>query len=452
MVHLQKTCRIVTSCIVSAGLALVAADGPVSDETAGAPTVGNASEEPSRLSVLPSWLKLGAEFRARVELTRHVDFEPRSQDTYYLSRLRFEVGVQPSSWLRLHLQGQDASAPAFNDRSALEGIANALDVRQAYAEFGGGETGPWALRAGRQELSFGDERLVGADNYWDALGQTFDALRLTYAKPSFRLDWFGAFLLPPRHGRLDRAATGNQLYGFYSSFANGPGGAVVEPYFLWKSSRRLLDEAGRSGHHDVYTWGVRAEGDLPRRFDYNVELALQRGHVLRDSIAAWAGHWEIGYKLREPEDAPRVALEYNFGSGDGDPEDGHRRTFDELYPAGYNGFGMSDPFAWMNSHNLSGYAEWKVSRRWQLSLGYRGFWLATLRDGLYLDPETWLARDPGAPSSHVGNQVSFLATHEFSKRWQLHFGYARFFPGSYLKHSSYDGALSTPFVMWNYRF
>ena len=54
----------------------------------------------------------------------------------------------------------------LNAGSGLEGQRNALDVRQGYAELGHPEEG-WQMRVGRQELSVGDARLVGADNYWD---------------------------------------------------------------------------------------------------------------------------------------------------------------------------------------------------------------------------------------------------------------------------------------------
>ncbi|MGL1386193.1 alginate export family protein, partial [Vibrio parahaemolyticus] len=75
---------------------------------------------------------------------------------------------------------------------------NPLDVRQVYVEFGA-KTSGWNFRAGRQELIYGEERLVGASN-WGNVGRSFDAARLSYMTKSARLDWFGGTVVAPIKG------------------------------------------------------------------------------------------------------------------------------------------------------------------------------------------------------------------------------------------------------------
>jgi len=261
---------------------------------------GNPAPEPSPQELaggpLPAWLKLGAELRGRAEGNRDVNFERGFHDRGYLNRVRLDVGIEPRSWLRFHWQGQDSRGLAFRDRPTAETLTNSLDMRLAYAELGNLEQGAWGLRVGRQELAFGDERLVGADNYWDAFGLSFDAVRLSVGKGRLRIDGFAALPVAATYGRLDRITAGEQLYGCYTRITHRGSGAL-EPYFLWRHSREALDEWDGFGTRDVHTYGVRGAGDLPRNFDYNLETAFQRGHVVDDRIGAWAGHWELGYKL-----------------------------------------------------------------------------------------------------------------------------------------------------------
>ena len=396
-------------------------------------------------------MKWGVEFHGRLELPSALNFEADRDDRFYLNRVRLWAGIEPTSWLRFYVQGQDARAPGFGDPEGLDSVVHHMDFRQVYADFGRPK-GTWGVRVGSQELAFGDERLVGADNYWDALGQTFDAVRLSYQRPGLRLDGFGAFVVAPTCQHLVRPSSGNQLYGLYASLDKGPRGSVIEPYLFWKSNRRVGDGVGPLGDSDVFSYGVRTAGNLPARLDFNVEMALQGGHEAEESIRAWAGHWELGVRPFRADFGPRLGAEYNFASGDTHPGDGRHTTFDDLYPAGYNKYGMADPFAWRNLRNLSGGVDWSLSKRWRLGFGYRAFWLASIQDGLYTKGDSFLTRNPEATSDHVGNQASLMATWEFSKSWQFYVGYARFFPGTYLTDSSYRGRFSTPYFMVHYKF
>ena len=392
----------------------------------------------------PSWMTWGLEYRGRLELPTAINFDPDRDDQFHLNRIRLWAGIGTTPWLRFYAQAQDARAPGFSDASARDSVVHHLDLRQLYADFGRAQ-GTWGFRLGRQELAFGDERLVGADTYWDALGQSFEAARLTFRSPGLRLDAFGSFAVVPTRERLARPTTANHLYGLYASLDRAHGGSVIEPYLLVKRNRRGIES-------DLITYGLRAAGGLPARLDYNLEMALQGGYEALESIRAWAAHWEIGIRPFPADFAPRLAAEYNFASGDSHPGDGRHTTFDDLYPAGFNKFGMADPFAWRNTRNVSGSVDWGLGKRWKLGAGYRALWLASIQDGLYTKGDDCLTRNPNASGHHVGDQASLMLAWDISNSWQVHLGYSRFFPGSYLIDSSFRGRYSTPFFMLSYKF
>jgi hypothetical protein len=408
---------------------------------------GNSAQ---RDQALPGWLKAGAEVRGRAEGFTGIGYIPGHNDGYYLHRLRLDLAVEPLQELRFFVQAQDAQAPGFR-KPVPNGVANTFDLRQGYAELGSVEKGSWGFRFGRQELSFGEERLVGPSN-WSNVSRTFDAARLSYARPGVRLDLFASALVVPINGEFDRPRTANKLYGFYSSFDGLLRGSEVQPYFFWKTNTSVRDERGRLGDLDVYTYGLRAAGKLPHRLDYSLELAFQSGRAATDVIRAWAGHWLLGYAPWKKERMPHLVAEYNYASGDDDPRDGRRRTFDQLFPTNHSKYGITDRVGWRNMRDAMGGIEWKPASRWTLNVDYHAFWLANRLDALYAAGGALSVQNPKATSSRVGDEIDIQASYQFSARLQLGFGYAHLFPGEYLKQSTKGSGVTYPYVLWTCRF
>src|SRR5688572_1409875 len=78
---------------------------------------------------------------------------------------------------------------------------------------------------------------------------------------------------------------------------------------------------------------------------------------------AWAGHWVLGYTLPTVPSKPRLVAEYNYASGDKDPADGQRGTFDQLYPTPHDKYGLADQVGWRNIHNARAGVEFKPSAK-----------------------------------------------------------------------------------------
>jgi hypothetical protein len=394
---------------------------------------------------LPGWLKAGVELRGRAESNN--GFDSASSDQIYLNRLRLDAAIQPTPWVRFFLQAQDARVLSPGSGKDYESLRNTFDLRQAYVDFGHAEGG-WQLRAGRQEIAVGDERLVGADNYWDCFGQAFDAIRLGFGGSRFHVDAFSGFRVQPARRRLDPFDTASRISGLSVHFKTR-GDGVLEPYFRWKRGSHTLDLSEHPGYRDVLTPGVRAQGPLPHSLDYNVELALQRGHVVDDGISAWAGHWELGWKPLGEEFKLRLALEYNYASGDKDPADGRHGTFDDLYPAGFNKYGMADPIAWRNIRYPALGVEMPITRRWTAYGGYRLFRLASVHDGLYPGGDQCLVRNPAATGAEVGSHVLVSAGYARPGQWRFSAGYGYLSPGTYLRQSGYQKAVRAAYLQFS---
>ena len=390
---------------------------------------------------LPAWLKLGAELRGRLEVNTATGFLRGNDDGYYLHRLRLNAALEPHSQIRFFIQVQDSHAPGLGQTPAPASVVNTLDLRQGYLETGAAGTG-WSLRVGRQDILLGEERLVGAAG-WGNVTRSFDAARLSYKRKGARLDWFASAVVVPLNGSFDHPRLANGFYGFYSSFDNLVKNSTVEPYVLWKTAS--------AGDLDVYTVGARAVGKLPRGFDHGLEMAFQVGHAAREDIRAWAGHWVLGYTLPVRKPPPRLLFEYNYASGDRDPTDGRRGTFDQLYPTNHYKYGTADRIGWRNIRDLMPGLEWRPTAKWRFNLDWHRFWLASLRDALYTEAGAALLRAAAASHRRVGDELDFQLSWQLGNRLTLGAGVAHIFPGPYLKQAGRGAAVSYPYLMWSYR-
>src|SRR4029077_6839932 len=76
-----------------------------------------------------------------------------------------------------------------------------LDLRMAYGEFGGARN---MVRAGRQELAFGEQRLLGHLN-WVNDARSFDGGRATIAPKPFKFDVFATSVVTIQPEAFDKS-------------------------------------------------------------------------------------------------------------------------------------------------------------------------------------------------------------------------------------------------------
>ena len=399
---------------------------------------------------LPSWLQFNGQYRNRVEHSGGIRFE-RPADTYDLSQLRLEVIIHPVNWLTLVGETQDAEA-FFNQRiPSAPPYQNTWDIRQAYIKLGDSKNGWVDFVAGREMLSFGEERLIGPSD-WLNMGRTFDTLHLTLHHPGVKVSLFASSVIVARDGVIDHHIQGNNLHGMYASFDRILPGSVIEPYVLWRvapAGVKLAENAGR-GHLNEVTTGMRLAGKLPAKFNYGVEMALQTGSLGPDSIHAWAGHWLVGRTFEPIPAKPRVFVEANHASGTKDPNSRSWGTFDQLYPSSHNKLGFADQVGWRNIEQWRAGVEQNLAK-WKFTETYEDFRLASIRDGLYASSGALLAQSPlGSTGRHVGREFDAWAEWQWRKTVEVGFGYAQFFSGEFLKRTTAGRDYHYPFFYVTY--
>ena len=272
-----------------------------------------------------------------------------SPDNYYASRLRVELGFKPTSWLRFFAQAQDTRVGAYNKSPAPNTLYDPLDLRQGYVELN--FEGKTSVRfcAGRQEMAFGAERLIGPADW--GISRTFDALDLTLSAGRVKADLIAgsAVLIDPTC--FDPHKPGEHFYGAYGSLRRVLPGMNIEPYLLFKQTLNVKSETAAFGDALVISPGARVFGTAPGRIDYTVEVVAQRGSYSSDKVRALGDSAVLGWTLFDVAVKPRLSVEYNYASGDATAKDGERSTFDQFYPSNHSYYGMIDQFGWKNMKN-----------------------------------------------------------------------------------------------------
>ncbi len=385
-----------------------------------------------------------------------------NDNSYLLLREKVHLGYAPVSWLAIYFEGRDSSTTGDDRNPNPE--ADQLDLHQAFVRIGDTKVFPLTARIGRQELVYGDERLIGNGD-WGNIPRAFDAAKLRFENTHFGVDGFVARVVIPDNHNFNVANDYDWFSGIYASTTKLIPKQETQLYLLSRNSSAKAASAqagsliGLPSARDIYTFGLRVKSlaGLLNGWDYGAELAGQLGSINlpvpgvgnrrleHEALAASAGG---GYTWADAFGAPRVGLEYNFASGDRDPTDGKNETFENLFPTNHRLYGYMDFVGWRNIHNPRLSASIKPAKPINLTLDYHLFWLADGHDFFY--PEAGGGRGaggstvPGEPlsygrnpqfSSFIGSEVDWDILYSPARWAMLRAGYGHFFVGNYIKRS-----------------
>ena len=400
---------------------------------------------------LPKWIQFGGEYRIRWEGFEHSQFRPGNDDFYVLNRVRLNLTLRPATWMKVFAQGQDARVWGIDRITHLPPYQDTFNLRQAYIELGS-ESNPFTLRTGRQEITFAEERLVGASN-WSNVARTFDAVRLDARSRLIRVSAFASSAVVAREGNFDQHTQGNNLHGMFASAERLIPRTKLEPFLFWRLNPRVRSELGASGKLDTRTAGLRISSNVTKSLQFVSEMVVQRGNFATDAVSAWAGHWRVEQLLGKRY-APKLRLEYNYATGDRDPRDGRIQTFDVLYPTPHDKYGLADQVGWKNVEHAAAIFEAKPRPRIALQGKFHTWWLASATDGLYNAPGTLIVpRDAtGRSGRHVGEELDVQGLWNPGKNVNVGLGLGHIFPEEFLKTRTPGASYTFPYVMLNYVF
>ena len=154
---------------------------------------------------LTPWLQVRGEFRTRIEGFTGGGFGD-TKDAYWMDRFRLNATVRPAKSLAFVVQAQDARTFDKTAGSQAAPFRDTLDLRMAYGEIGSKHT----VRIGRQELAFGEQRLLG-HLAWVNTARSFDGARATIKGKLGQIDGFAASVVTIDPEGFDKSGNGNLI-------------------------------------------------------------------------------------------------------------------------------------------------------------------------------------------------------------------------------------------------
>ncbi len=422
--------------------------------------------------------KIGAGF---TDAGSNWDFSKRRVDdnnnSYLLSRFMPRVGYIGK---RVAFTVEARASSSFGDErynatAPGKGLAendSGIDLHQAFLFVGNHKEFPVSLKIGRQELNYGDQRLIGPFK-WNNNMRTFDALKVRWQNPLFGVDVFTGGLVYNDANNLNKSNSQDHFSGAYFNFPTLLKNEITEGYFLARNVERGIATDNWSGvaapfrfpgAQDTYTAGIRVK-TKPNAYDpwdYGYELMYQFGNrtavfpattvaaalaAPRLSHHAYAWVVQGGYTWTQSTIQPRLALIYSAGSGDKSATDTKSGTFQNLFPTNHLFYGYMDLSSLQNLHDIRLAYTLKPTTTSTIALEGHSHFLNRTSDFWYNVagvPRNFAGAAVGSGggyrinpsySKHVGNELDLVAAWTFKPYAQIEAAACRYFRGDYIKQS-----------------
>jgi hypothetical protein len=393
------------------------------------------------------YLSLGGQVRYRYEYFDDANFGagPQDDDGYHLIRILAHADLHVGENLRFFVQGKSA---LIEDRDggprAIDG--DELDVQQAFGEFAfrfNNDRDRAMIRAGRQDLNYGAERLIGVAD-WTNVRRTFDGVRGSIGISNHTVDLFWVMPVLVHNESLNESDDDTNFVGIYDVISlpdfMREARTKVDIYGLWLGRDNTAPSPAPSNESDTFTLGAHLFTN-PRPWDLDMEADWQFGEAGDDDIMAWSFAIEGGYTLPNTW-SPRLILGFDIASGDDDPTDGDRQTFNQLFPSAHPYFGFIDAIGRQNIIDVHGGLSFQLAPTVSLLFEHYFFWRQNTHDAMYNALGAPVIGAGGSSANYIGSEFDALLTVKLDRHWSGYAGYSHFFAGDFVEEVGAAGGVS----------
>jgi hypothetical protein len=281
------------------------------------------------------------------------------------------------------------------------------------------------VKLGRQELSYSNERMVGAVG-WSNIGRSFDGGLACLGYDAVTLDLFGMNIAetepyPASVTPASVAATPDQGQYFFGLYLKWKAAAShdVHAYALYQGNH-LQSGDGFIGFKRT-TLGAYAKGNIDA-FVYEAEAAYQGGERGAADVSAHALTGSAGYRFSgSPVEAVTAGLEYLSGT-----------------PSGGTAYSSFDP-PFATAHKFHGFMDYFTNIPAQT--GDRGLvdlvGRAGFRFGEALTAGVWYHNlrlaEGGSGEDLLGDEFDVTAKYQYAKSLSFEAGASAFLPGPLMR-------------------
>jgi hypothetical protein len=392
-------------------------------------TVGFMQESQAKgIELADGKIILGTEARIRYEFFENTDFtSAQDRRDFVVTRLRPSLTFLPHEQLEILFQPQftgawgESSSTLVNSGAAgaSSGSLNdpVLGLHQAYLRYAPIDW--FAMTAGRQELIYGDQLVIGNVD-WNNTGRAFDALKLRFSANHGSLDVIASILndTEASHSRGTAASAGDAyLFGLYSSYDFGDYLKNLDFYALYR-----FDDTADPRPHNYVTTGARLKAE-PSAFDYRIEANFQYGEQANADRKDYQADLEAGYTFEESKKF-RIGLEAFIAS----------LNYNQLFPTAHKWIGFVDLFGRRNILGGVVHLSMKPGDRWVLKLDAHTFFRNKKSAGLFALNGTTAIGAAGTSNARLaGEEIDLTAIYKPLEYLTFQGGVSAFIPMGFIK-------------------
>jgi hypothetical protein len=335
-------------------------------------------------------LKVGGEVRTRYEKYWNDNWggAPRDYNGYVLHRFLLFADLNLSNKVRFYTELKSALHSNL-DIPPRPVDQDKLDFQQLFLTFilnRPSSNNLTSLKIGRQELSLGSNRLVDKRDYTNAL-LSFDGFDFLVKQGNWQINAFAFRQSRMSFGVFDNMPDPDRnLWGIYlSRFLKSDQSGGLDLYYIGQNRNKISYTFGDYISFDNegpyaetrHTFGVRFYNHL-NGFDYDIEPMSQVGTYSKNNqnIRAWRVAATVGYTFDQMTIKPRLYLNVDMASGDGDSTDRTLNTFHSPYTD------ILDP----STSNITGFKvglNTVLKNKISVNIFEWLFWRTSTEDGIY---------------------------------------------------------------------
>lgn len=352
-----------------------------------------------------TYISFGGEMRLQYFYAKNDSWgdEPEDKDGYVLSRYLLHTDIHLGKHFRAFVQVQSSMANGKSSTSPVD--EDPLDLHQAFVDYSAvlNTKTKVLFRLGRQEFSYGSQRLVavrdGPNNR-----QAFDGAKVSITHTRYKLDLFYSHYVAAKKGIFDDGWNKNtEFWGSYLTLNKIPVIENVDVYYLglWRSNANFDDGSGRELRHSV---GTRISGKQSA-LKYDVEALYQFGDFSDKTISAWTASVNMAYEFAGIKYKPEIGLKTELISGDKKYGDNALQTFNPMFPRGAY-FGLAALIGPSNLIDIHPSLSFELTPKLDWNMDYDIFWRYSLNDGIYAPNTSLMYPGKNSAERNIGQQLS----------------------------------------------
>ena len=388
-----------------------------------------------------SFFSFGGELRSAFEVYDNYNWGAGPQDGngYSLNRLMGHVDAHIGEHVRAFAEiqsrlsfGRNGGPRPVVDRDDFDVSQLFLELRWSHQATG------FTVRAGRQELNYGDGTLVSTRDLNVRRG--FDGISVRVRSDQWRIDAFAVKPVKTQEGIFDDASDPNQTFwGVWAVRTQGLPAPLrqLDVYYLGLDRKGAQFDQGTAVERR-HTLGFNLK-EQAGAWSFGQEGDLQLGTFGSSELVAWKIAQGTSYSFPRVRLRPVVSMQGAISSGDANPTDSRLQTFYPLFPKGvYYGYML-----FTNGSLNAIVAHPSVSLQLSPTVSFIGdafaFWRTSTNDGLYSQSGAFQRTGQTSEARYIGAEGDLGIAWRVDSHTTLQFLTAYYNVGPYLRQTEPPG-------------